>query len=291
MSPQGSVKRALLAGLFAFLGVYAWMIPANVIATIVYMKSQGLDRTAAAEALAGNSNLQIAFRVGLELILLLVVYLFIVKGDRVPFGRASLHLPKGWNGKVRFLEGMLLALVIQAALLGAGAAFGYIQFLPSTFTWMESIGFILLMMVFTALPGFIEEFMYRGYIQTHLTLRKGKVFALVVTSIIFSLSHVGTYPSIPSLSLIFLLSLLLGILYIKSGSLHLSIGLHFAWDWISYLTGQGDSNGIIRITIPSTHGDTMLNWICVLLLVIVTAFYLLRKPNERKPGMPKKAAV
>lgn len=80
------------------------------------------------------------------------------------------------------------------------------------------------------LPAFLEEMIYRGYILR--TLRPyGNVFAVLISSLLFSLMH-GNLRQIP---FAFIVGLILGLLYVLTDNIWMSITVHFANNAISVL--------------------------------------------------------
>lgn len=80
------------------------------------------------------------------------------------------------------------------------------------------------------LPALLEEMIYRGYILR--TLRPyGNVFAVIVSSLLFSLMH-GNLRQIP---FAFIVGLVLGLLYVFTNNIWLPIAVHFANNAISVL--------------------------------------------------------
>lgn len=80
------------------------------------------------------------------------------------------------------------------------------------------------------LPALLEEMIYRGYILR--TLRPyGNFFAVVVSSLLFSLMH-GNLRQIP---FAFIVGMVLGLLYVCTNNIWLPITVHFANNAISVL--------------------------------------------------------
>lgn len=93
---------------------------------------------------------------------------------------------------------------------------------------LTSLGLNLLVMA--VLPALLEEMIYRGYILR--TLRPyGNVFAVIVSSLLFGLMH-GNLRQIP---FAFIVGLVLGLLYVLTDNIWMSITVHFANNAISVL--------------------------------------------------------
>ncbi len=84
----------------------------------------------------------------------------------------------------------------------------------------------------------IEEFLFRGTLQTYLKRHLGARSAILLTALTFALFHFATVQGLGNFSLIislFILGIYLGFLYDRQGSLFASIGLHMSFNGISAL--------------------------------------------------------
>jgi membrane protease YdiL (CAAX protease family) len=76
-----------------------------------------------------------------------------------------------------------------------------------------------------------EEFLFRGIVQNLLLEKFGLAKSVLLTSVIFTAWHIGVWgPSLWVFSQIFLASVLLGVIYVYSGSILLVIAIHAAYD-------------------------------------------------------------
>ena len=76
-----------------------------------------------------------------------------------------------------------------------------------------------------------EEFLFRGIIQNLLMEKLGAAKAIVLASAVFTAWHVGTWnPSLWVFGQIFLASVLLGLVYVRSGSILAVIVIHAVYD-------------------------------------------------------------
>jgi len=93
-----------------------------------------------------------------------------------------------------------------------------------------------------------EETLFRGYLLSGLKAAWGTRAGLVVMTIVFGLFHVVAYiegglePFTLTVAIILasLFGLLFGLIYLRTGSLWLPIGLHFAWNFLE--------NDVLNIT-------------------------------------------
>ncbi len=82
----------------------------------------------------------------------------------------------------------------------------------------------------------VEEFLFRGTLQTYLKRSFTKKTAIILSSMCFALFHFSTQQGFGNLSLIpslFVFSCFLGYIYERQGSLYASIGLHMAFNFAS----------------------------------------------------------
>lgn len=83
-----------------------------------------------------------------------------------------------------------------------------------------------------ALPvGIKEELLFRGLLQNLLNRRMGQAMAAVLAAALATLWHVGVVEhALWSYGLIFLANVFIGLVYARTGSLLLAIGVHTAYD-------------------------------------------------------------
>jgi len=88
------------------------------------------------------------------------------------------------------------------------------------------------------LAPFIEEFLFRGCLQTHLKKRLGVKAAILLSALLFALFHFSFTQGLGNITLmisLFILGGFLGFLYEKQGSLWAPIGLHMTFNTVSAL--------------------------------------------------------
>lgn len=84
--------------------------------------------------------------------------------------------------------------------------------------------FLIVTLVLGVLPAITEELFFRGVIQNNFKeLTKNTLFAVILTSVFFSLMHFELYAFLPR----FLLSLCLGLLLVATNNLWIPILCHF----------------------------------------------------------------
>jgi membrane protease YdiL (CAAX protease family) len=130
--------------------------------------------------------------------------------------------------------------------------------------------------------GICEEAGFRGYMQVPLEKRYGAVTGIVITSICFTVIHLGHTWALPILPHIFFASVLLGILAFKTGSLIPGIIGHSILDifdysfWWTNITG-----GFHKQTIFKTGIDLhFIIWVLLFLSAIYCFFKVIDRLNK-----------
>jgi membrane protease YdiL (CAAX protease family) len=97
---------------------------------------------------------------------------------------------------------------------------------------------ILALLSIIVLAPMIEEFLFRGTLQSYLKKKLSTKAAIVVAAATFALFHFSTEQGLGNLSLIpslFTFGCFLGFIYEKQGSLLASIGLHMSFNLLNSL--------------------------------------------------------
>ncbi len=121
------------------------------------------------------------------------------------------------------------------ALLLALLLFLSIPVLVGTYGLKQSVA---VMFAVTSIPVAVkEEFLFRGIMQNLLAERLDALKAVLGTSTVFTLWHVGVWePSLWTFGEIFLASVIIGLIYLRSGSMAAVIALHAVYDAIYSFT-------------------------------------------------------
>jgi membrane protease YdiL (CAAX protease family) len=96
---------------------------------------------------------------------------------------------------------------------------------------------VALITILIAAP-IIEEFMFRGCLQTYFKRYTSPKNAIILSALCFSLFHFSSSQGVGNISLIaslFLFALFLGFIYERQASLFASIGLHMTFNTVSTL--------------------------------------------------------
>lgn len=79
-------------------------------------------------------------------------------------------------------------------------------------------------------PATLEELLYRRLICRELTLH-GSAFAIIISALLFGLAHFSFY----TFPYAFVCGLILGFVYVKTGSVKYTVAIHFANNMLGYL--------------------------------------------------------
>jgi membrane protease YdiL (CAAX protease family) len=128
--------------------------------------------------------------------------------------------------------GLALGVAVAMVVVFAIAVFGGLRWSAQTGTAGAWVVGSASSMLFLALPAAAEEALLRGYPLQALAEAWGPSAALLVTSITFGAVHFGN-PEVTGLGLanIAAAGLLLGAVYLRTGSLWWSTGVHLGWNW------------------------------------------------------------
>ncbi len=99
-------------------------------------------------------------------------------------------------------------------------------------TGSDKMGNLAILFAITAIPvGIKEEILFRGIVQNLLLEKLGAARAILLTSAVFTVWHIGVWAFDPFVyTQMFLAGLLLGAVYLRSGSLLLVIAIHALFD-------------------------------------------------------------
>ncbi|MGD8718702.1 MAG: CPBP family intramembrane metalloprotease [Candidatus Zixiibacteriota bacterium] len=134
---------------------------------------------------------------------------------------APRNLAVGFAGGVAFI-----GVTCAAIFLAGGAEFHYAP--PAAGDALRLLGPLALFALFAA----AEEFYLRGYPVMVLDESWGRVAAVLLTSVVFSVLHLmnpgaGVLPFVN----VALAGVILALIYLRSGSLWLAIGFHWGWNF------------------------------------------------------------
>ena len=157
-------------------------------------------------------------------------------------GALGLRLQGNWDNDLR--TGLGLGVLMIGISVGLSGLMGWYH--PLGFSWrfrpLSELMPALLVSFFANLqPGLLEEVVFRGYLLQSISDRWGIRAAVLSSSILFGLMHLGSlgddFPWWATVVSTTLAGLLLAQAFFIHRSLWLPIGIHFAWDWCIGLFG------------------------------------------------------
>lgn len=264
------ISRAILSGFFvSSIGVFTW---------------------------GGLLSTSMSAWVILPMILILGLYWKFFSGDRTPWRfnkfrqeqfRTTKLTPAGW--KWGSIAALLFVAVVQSSFV---ITFRLFTFPAAKFTAdykmlgnFPVLASWAIIVMSSVVAGICEEAGFRGYMQVPLEKKYGMIKGILITSIFFSVIHLGHTWALPILPHIFIASLLLGIIAFKSGSLIPGIIGHSILDvfdyaiWWTNITG-GFKQHTIFITGIDLH---FITWVLIFLSALygfVKAIGMLHKAND-----------
>ena len=143
---------------------------------------------------------------------------------RVGLGRRALR----WRAiAIGLAAGALAILAPSAVLIAAGRLTVVTQ--PQLQSWTNASGVALMVLTFAALA---EELFMRGYLLTTLRVSAGTPVAIVITSLVFALLHLGNPdPTVVGIAMVGLAGYFLAVVRIATGSLYAAWMAHLAWNF------------------------------------------------------------
>ncbi len=171
----------------------------------------------------------------IELCLVLIAIAFIALSHKQKPSFSAFELSFKKDTFRQILKGIILGCILVGAVLLIQMIIGTLNFLytgfrhnPPEYIFRAIIlGFIICIAVAIG-----EEVLFRGYILNYLHSKQNPIKALLISSLIFTLAHVGKYWIPLQLLSVFSVSLLYGTIFLVYKSLWASIGTHFIYDFI-----------------------------------------------------------
>jgi len=136
-----------------------------------------------------------------------------------------------------------------------------------------------------------EEVFFRGVLLNYLSRYKGKTFGLLVSSIIFTAPHLTRYKRVDELCFVLIGGIVLGYLYVKTESLYMSVGVHFAIDFFMNLTGIKNEVGFLILRINPAYSlqyfEQSIFLLLSLMYLILLFILILINKNKKEKGIIK----
>ncbi|MFC1554300.1 lysostaphin resistance A-like protein [candidate division KSB1 bacterium] len=230
-TPKGSFRKIfrnrfghLRAGWRIFLCI---IISALVIAVIFFPLT--LIYSDQLENVDPQSSLNIIITAFIAFLLIFAVFVILKWIDKRPFGTLGVNFHKGWFEE--FFLGLLIGFALLALSFVVMFALGFLDVSINSFSLGLLAGLFKYLLLYL-FAGAMEELITRGYMFQALIEGTNKIIATIIFSFIFSILHFfnPSYSIISAVN-IFLAGVLLSVVYIKTRSLWMPIGLHMAWNW------------------------------------------------------------
>jgi len=153
------------------------------------------------------------------------------------------------------VRGLALGVGVALAAVALMAVAGGVRWRPEAGTAVGTLQEGVRSLAFFALPAAGEEALARGYPLQALAAAWGPGAALAVTSVAFGLLHLGN-PGLSDLAMVNLIAagLLLGVVYLKTGSLWWATGAHLGWNWAHGFVADLPVSGLDLVDAPLWEG-------------------------------------
>jgi hypothetical protein len=183
-----------------------------------------------------------------------------------------------------FVSGLLLGVGLIVLGFGTLYIFNFLSVASIQFSLIDQLFYLSLF----AVVSLNEEIAIRGYILQNLSSSFNKYIALVLSSLVFMIMHIGN-PNMSAVPLfnLFLAGLLLGVYCIHKNNLWFPIGAHITWNYFQgpVLGFEVSGNDVDSIFIQSLNGSELITGgefgfegsIILTVLMIIGIVYLDRR--------------
>ncbi|GFZ33585.1 hypothetical protein CSC2_41110 [Clostridium zeae] len=289
---KNPIKLALSVMVTSFIGIYAWMILLHVGVQVYESKKLGsreLGKTVSDQLFNNNTTLAIVSYVVMEIIIVLIAVFMVKRFNKESFKLEHIGMKFSKNSIKNILSGFAIVSIMYILLYSSMLLFRIVDYKGYGFSNQSPlymVGTVLLVLITTAFPGFCEEIVFRGVIQNYLMKKYSTTVAIIVSSLCFSILHVGRYSDLMSLFTIVIIGITLGYIFAKTKSLYLSIGIHFAWDFLGSIIGVGKSmfNTNLLINFENIkNGDFIANLMTIVLFIglFIVIKFIYKKYNTK----------
>ncbi|UCC82771.1 MAG: CPBP family intramembrane metalloprotease [Gemmatimonadota bacterium] len=167
----------------------------------------------------------------LGMAVLVASFVLIRAADRKPF--AALGFPARREAAVDFAKGAAIGGGIIAAVVVLQTLLGWLRPAPDAGTLVGWLGQLASLAVALAIAAAAEELLLRGYPFQVLVEGAGVVLAVVLSSAVFAAIHLNN-PEVGAIALlnIGLAGVLFAAAYLRTRSLWVPIGMHWAWNFV-----------------------------------------------------------
>lgn len=284
---KSSIKFVLLAMIAIFIGAYGWMTLCHVGVEVFMSNKLGsiAGKEAAISIYKNSTVFAFVSYVGMEIILLKMAYIVMKKFYRENNSLEFMGLDKTSYSKKHFIYGLLIGTIVYSLSLIFNLILGSATMAGNSFSNIfssRSIGIILIILVAMVFAAVCEEIVFRGIIQTSLMKKFNTPVSIIISSVCFSVMHIGTYSDILTLVYILFPGAVFGYLFAKTKSLYMPIGIHYSWNVLCSLLGEGKNRFATPYLVLVQTNDEVINKIivCAVYFVVLLVAYLKYKNNK-----------
>jgi len=173
-----------------------------------------------------NSDSGYALCIVITTVSLYVFYKYLIRMDNISWK----DLGFSNHSFSQLIRGFLLGIIFAATYIVILIAMDQVVFQYHKLNADVFYSLFMGLVIFSGV-AFAEEITFRGYIQ-HLLSKKNKYAGLVITAVIFALSHLpNSHYSIPSLIYLTFGGILIGFMRMETENIWFPLGYHIAYNW------------------------------------------------------------
>jgi membrane protease YdiL (CAAX protease family) len=194
-----------------------------------------------------------AFYYYVIILLAVLLWMFV---DNQPIDDLGFIWGRGWW--LQLTLGVVMAGVVIGLVIWLEALLGWIVLTPLFLTIPIAVlvGIVASYIMWQGVVAVVEELVFRGYIQQNLNSSLSGTLAVVITSLMFAVTHIPSmvWNNVPIYSAtiwffnLTLGGILLGIAFVRTQRLWLPIGIHFGWNFVQYHIAGFRDEGIFSVT-------------------------------------------
>ena len=174
----------------------------------------------------------------------------------------SLGLSWSKRGAADLLFGFLLSGLMAGTVFGAMVLLGYIGNVEVSASGWSIVSILAGPLVITALIGFWEELVFRGYILQNMIEGMGMKAAIIVSCLLYGLVHsMNPNAGLLSTAIIVVFGYLRIYGYLSTGQLWLSIGMHTGWNFFQATVFGYAASGHAKEKTLVTHDMLAADWL------------------------------
>jgi membrane protease YdiL (CAAX protease family) len=246
---------------FGAIAMTVAQVVAGTIAVIFYVINtpgglSGIDASSFEVSLTGTFG-HMALMLSSILTIIFVILLF-----KLLYKKPIVQMGFGMNrAAIKFLSGLLQGACYMIIVFVTLLALGGLTIVSVSPTRFFSADIALWFVVFLV-AALSEEVLCRGFMMTASKSTRFNAFIIIAPALFFSLAHITNpgFTALPMLS-IFLAGVLFAVLFVRSGSLWMPFGFHFAWNFFEgNIFGISVSGNEVESMIEISYTDsTLLN--------------------------------